>query len=126
MTRQLGIGIPKLIEQTSHTRKDNIMSNRGTLKVKKLVGEPTIKDMVEISLYDLKPFYLMTNTWTEIRWIQKHREVWSSSLKQIIKITYYRLNVIDIYNHNMNNVYISDQLRVVYRWDHWTRKRKGW
>ena len=26
----------------------------------------------------------------------------------------------------MNNVDISDQLRVVYWWDHWMRKRKWW
>ena len=102
------------------------MSHRRTLKVEKLVGEPIIKDMVEIILYDVKPFYFMTNAWTEIRWIQKHREVWSSSLQRMIKIPYYRLNVMDIYNHNMNNVDISDQLRVVYRWDHWMIKRKWW
>ena len=106
------IGIPKLIEQTSHTRKDNIMSNRGTLKVKKLVGEPTIKYMVEISLYDLKPFYFMKNACTDIRWIQKRREVLSSFLRQMIKVPYYILNFIDIYNHNMNNVDIYDKLRV--------------
>ena len=44
----------------------------------------------------------------------------------MIKIPYYRLNVIDIYNDNMNNVDISYQLRVVYRWDRWMRKRKWW
>ena len=57
-------------------------------------------------------------------WIQKHRDVWGSSLQRTIKIPYYRFNVIDIYNHNMNNVDISDQLRVIYWWYHWTRKRK--
>ena len=100
------------------------MRHRGTLKVEKLVGDPTIKYQVEISLYDLNPLYFMTNAWTEIRWIQKHREVWSSSLQQMIKMPYYRLNFIYIYNHNMNNVDISDQLRVIYWWYHWTRKRK--
>ena len=124
VTMQSVRGISKCIGQTLHTRKDDIMRHSGTLKVEKLVGDPTIKYQVEISFYDLKPLYFMTNAWTEIRWIQKHREVWSSSLQQMIKMSYYRLNVIYIYNHNMNNVDISDQLRVVYWWYHWMRKRK--
>ena len=101
-----------------NTIKDNIMRHRGTFKVAKLVGEPTMKYLVAIILYDVKPFYFTTNAWTEIRWIQKHRDVWGSSLQRTIKIPYYRFNVIDIYNHNMNNVDISDQLRVVYWWYH--------
>ena len=126
VTRKSGRKISKCIKQTAHKINDNIIRHRGTLKLKKLVGEPTMKDMVEISLYDVKPFYFMKNAWTDIRWRQKRREVWSSSLQRMIKIPYYRLNVIDIYNHNMNNVDISDQLRVVYRRDHWMRKRKWW
>ena len=64
VTRQLVRGLPKCIDQTLHTRKDDIMSHSGTLKLEKLVGDTTIKDLVEISLYDVKPFYLMKNTWT--------------------------------------------------------------
>ena len=71
MTRQSGRGIPKRIEQTAHTRKDTIMRHRGTLKVEKLVGDQTMKDLVAISLYDIKPFYFTKNAWTEIRRIQK-------------------------------------------------------
>ena len=114
MTRQSGRGIPKCIEKIAYTRKYNIMRHRGTLKVEKLVGEPTMKDLVAIILYDVKPFYFITNSWTEIRWIQKHRDVCSSSLQPDDQYPYYRLNAVDISNHNMSNVDISDQLRVVY------------
>ena len=62
VTMQSGRGIPKCIEQTVHTRKDNIMRQRGTLKVEKFVGEPTMKDLVTIICYDVKPFYFMTNS----------------------------------------------------------------
>ena len=37
-----------------------------------------------------------------------------------------RLNVIDDYNSNMNGTDVADQLRGVYRPDHWMRNRKWW
>ena len=37
-----------------------------------------------------------------------------------------RLNQIDTYNHEMGNVDIADQLRAMYRIDHWLRNRKWW
>ena len=123
VTRQSVRGLPKCIDQTLHTIKDDVVRHSGTLKVEKLVCDPTIKYLVETSLCGLKPLYSMTNDWTEIRSIQEHREVWSSCLQRMTKIPYYRLNVMDIYNHNMNNVDISDQLRVVYWWYNWMIKR---
>ena len=64
VTIQSGRVIPKVIGKKSHRIRDNVMSHRITLKVAKLVGEPTIKYLVEISVYDVKPFYFMTNFWT--------------------------------------------------------------
>ena len=96
VTRQLGKGIPKCIDKKVHTRNDNIMRHMGKLKVAKLVGETTMKYLLAISLYDVKPFYFMKNDWAEIRWIQKHRDIWSGCLQCMIKMPYYILNVIDI------------------------------
>ena len=126
VARQSGRGIPKCIEQVPQTTKDLIIKNRGTLKVAKLVGEPKLKDFVAISYYDVKPFYFMSNSWTDIKWIKKKRFVWSSTKNKLVNVPFFRLNIFDDYNYNMNNVDISDQLRNVYRWDHWMRKRKWW
>ena len=59
VTRQSGRGTPKCIGKTAHTKKDIIMRHRGTLKVAKLVGEPTMKDLAAISFYDVESFYFM-------------------------------------------------------------------
>ena len=39
---------------------------------------------------------------------------------------YLRLNIIDLYNFYMGFVDLADQLRNVYRPDHFSRKRKWW
>ena len=44
--------------------------------------------------------------------------------KSLIK--FLRLNVIEDYNMNMNSTDIADQLRGVYRPDHWMQHRKWW
>jgi hypothetical protein len=126
VTRHHNKGIPKCVEQIAYTTKELILKNRGTLKVARLVGEPRLKDLIAVSYYDVKPFYFMTNSWDEIKWIKKTRQVWSNNLKRMINMPYHRLNLIETYNYNMNNVDIADQLRGVYRWDHWMRKRKWW
>ena len=118
VARQSGRGVPKCVEQVAQTTKDMIIKNRGTVMVAKLIGEPKLKDFVAISCYDVKPFYFMTNSWNEIKWMKKTRKVWSSAKKKLVTVPYFRLNVFDVYNYNMNNVDISDQLRNVYRWDH--------
>ena len=62
----------------------------------------------------------------KIEWIKKFRKIWSKKHNQMVTMGFYRLNVLDTYNYNMNNVDIADQLAEVYQWDHWMRKRKWW
>ena len=126
VTRQNGRGIPEMVHQEPKTRKNEILASRGTLKVAELKNESTLKGLVAMSLYDTKPFYFITNCWEKIEWIKKERKVWSKQQKKMVKMAFYRLNIMDTYNYNMNNVDIADQLAGVYRWDHWMRKRKWW
>lgn len=126
VVRSDGRGVPKCIAQKEMTRREDKIRARGTLKVAHLKGDSTIDGLLAISYYDSKPFYMMSNATNCIEWIQKKRKVWRKDQQMNVSMTYHRLNVIDEYNYNMNNVDIADQLRGSYRFDHWMRKRKWW
>jgi hypothetical protein len=59
-------------------------------------------------------------------WIQKKRKVWDAVHQEVKLIGFLRLNIVDDYNNDMNSTDIADQLRNVYRCDHWMRNRKWW
>ena len=61
-------GVPKCIEQTTVTRKTELEKVRGTLKVAHLKGDNKITGLIAVSLYDLKPFYMMTNACDKVQW----------------------------------------------------------
>ncbi len=58
--------------------------------------------------------------------IAKKRKVWEANENKNSLIKFLRLNVIEDYNNNMNSTDIADQLRGVYRTDHWIRNKKWW
>jgi hypothetical protein len=61
-----------------------------------------------------------------VEWNIKQKLVWSTMEKKKSLFKFLRLNVIKEYNMNMNSSDITDQLRGVYRPDHWLRNRKWW
>ena len=126
VTRVSGRGIPKCIIQKELTHKTEIANARGTLKVSRLVGDRYVPGLIALSLYDSKPFYMLSNACECVKWVPKKRKVWYRTLDKYVEIVFHRLNIVDDYNVNMNNVDIADQLRGSYRFDHWMRKRKWW
>ena len=123
---ETGKGITKCVKQMEVTRKEDIAKQRWTLKVAGLEGDPEIPGLVCTSLYDSKPFYMMSNACEEIKWEKKTREVYHKGENRMVTLPFYRLNVVDEYNNNMNNVDVADQVRGNYRFDKWMRKRKWW
>ena len=127
VTRPSLRGIPPAIKQNEVTRKGDLEKVRHTVKAAVLKGDEVCKGLVAISLYDTKPVYFLTNACEGITWTQKGKKVYDTKEKKTCKMPFYRLNVIDFYNHNMGNVDLADQLRNVYRYDtSWHRNRKWW
>jgi len=60
----------------------------------------------------------------KVSWIVKRRLVFhiDTGVKEIFK--FLRMGYIDVYNDDMGDVDIIDQLKNVYQLDHWLRQRK--
>ena len=124
VARMGGRGVPGCVKQTEVTRKDEVALARGTLKLAQLQDDPEMPNLICSSLYDQKPFYMMSTGQEIISWVRIFKKVWSSSRGKYCLVPFYRLNMVDNYNMNMNQVDLGDQLRGSYRYDHWLRKRK--
>ena len=125
--RAEGQGVPKCVLQPKADKKSDLEKVKGTVKAAVLQNDESCGDkMVMASFYDSKPVYFCTNACEAIVWIEKKRKVYSRQKKKMIYITFLRPSFVDQYNHGMNNVDIADQLRLVYRFDRWMRKRKWW
>jgi hypothetical protein len=119
-------GVPDIVKQIEVSNKDELAKVRNTLKVATLKQADVGLNLVVASVYDQKPVYLMSSCCTEVKWIKKERSVYHKTLKQKVKVPFYRLNLIDFYNNNMGSVDVADQLRTNYRVDHWMRNTKWW
>ena len=78
------------------------------------------------SLYDVKPFYMMSTVAEDITWTKCFTTVYCCIKRKKVRVPFYRLNLANMYNNKMGRVDVGDQLRSYYRFDHWMRKRKWW
>ena len=126
VVRTYARGFPSDILQKEEKNKDRAEKLRGTTMAARLINSDACPDLLAISLYDTKPVHLLSTTASEVRWMVKHRKVWSTAVQKMAMMKYLRLNVIEEYNNNMNSTDIADQLRGNYRPDRWMRQRKWW
>ena len=96
------------------------------MKAAVLVGDPNFTGLVAVSLYDSKPVYLISNACDKVGWTKKERKLWHKDKGKKVNVPFFRLNIIDQYNHGMGNVDQADQLRLQYRSTYWLRNRKWW
>ena len=123
---QGGWGIPDMVKQDQTTKHDEEFMARGTLKAAICKGDSDMTDIVCTSLYDVKPFYMMSTVVDEIKCTKKTMNIFCQVKRKKVKVPFYRLNLADMYNNKIGCVDVGDQLWSVYRFDHWMRKRKWW
>ena len=111
-------GVPKCIFQKEATEKAEKEKSRGTLKVDLMKIDSKVQGLLALSYYYSKSLYMMDNAIDKVQWIKKKRRVFRKYLQRTSEITFHRINVIDVYNYNMNNVDVADRLRGSYRFDH--------
>jgi len=118
-------GIPTCVLQET-VKKQELPTTRGAVKAAVLKGDPQCPDLIAVSVYDNKPVHFMSMVAESIQWIKKTRRAWNRDSNKVESMNFLCLNVNDDYNKKMNPVDIADQLRNVYRFDHWMRQRKWW
>ena len=73
--------------------------------------------ILNFSFYDSKPFQMMSTAHNQVGFTLKKRKVWDYEVKMYKEIEYFRLVIVDEYNHRMDGVDLQDQLRWYYRVD---------
>ena len=63
-----------------------------------LKGVPEMQPIVFTSLYDVKPFYMMSIITETFMWIKKEMEVFCGKMGKKVHVPFYQLNLADEYN----------------------------
>jgi len=85
-----------------------------------------VNGLVVASVFDQKPFYMITNVAKEITWVAVSKKVWSDQLRKNLEMKFLRFCISHDYNHEMNDNDIADQLRLQYRMMRFSRNNKWW
>mgnify|MGYP000036765968 CR=1 FL=1 len=125
VTRTANRGLPAMVKQ-KEVKDNEIISVRGTTKAAVLIDDPKCPDLVAMSIYDNRAVHFLSMACHNIKWVVKTRQVWNQTARAMVDVNFLRINVIDDYNHKINAVDVSDQLRNTYRMTHWLRQRKWW
>ena len=80
--------------------------------------------LVACSIYDTKPVHFFLICCENITWLKKNRRAWDKSTSTMRLSHLLRLAINGLYNMNMNNADIANQLRGSYRPDRWMRKQE--
>ncbi len=116
-----GRGLPPSIIQWEEKNVKIAESLRGGTLAAQLHNSKECPDLFAVSVYDTKPFHILSTAAECIEWIVNERQVWSNSIQQKAMMKYLCLNVIEDYNQQMNLTDIANQLRGNYRLDRWMR-----
>ena len=75
-----------------------------TVKAGVIEGDPNCSGLVCCSIYDTKPVHFLTMASEEIKWITKERDVYDTKKNTKVSMEFYRTNLQDEYNYDMNKI----------------------
>ena len=126
VARHGGQGIPDCVKQSEHIRHEDAFNTRETLKAAVIRSVRGLTPILYISLYNIKPFYMMIIVAPDVTWNKRSMEIFCTFFEKKVQVPSYCLNMANIYNDNMGEVDVGDQLRLMYRFDYWLLNRKWW
>ena len=117
-------GFPKDASLQPIKNKTAHEAAKGTVKVMQTgAGDDSI---LAVGLYDEKPVHFMDAQNKDVKWVQCTKQRYSDVTKVVASVVFLRLSNANHYNWTMGSCDRADQLRMVYRPDHWMRQRKWW
>ena len=99
------------MKQEAESKQDIEFKARKTLMVLVCKGDPNITDIVCKSVYESKPFYMMSTVANQVTCKKKFMNTFCDNLQRKVKVPFYCLSLADEYNNKMGNVDLGDQLR---------------
>ena len=115
------------VVQKAVTKKAELERAKGTLLASVRAKDmPQGCEVICTSYYDDSPFHMMSNVVEGVEVIEFSRKCFNVSTQKHFWVVIKRLSLADLYNHNMNQVDLADQLRGWYRPDGlWIRSASG-
>jgi hypothetical protein len=122
--RKSGQGVPPSTIQ-EELKEKRVEAARGTLKVTVMKGDSKSSNLVIASNYDQKPFYMLSHSTPNVKWVTCTKLIWSLTLMASIIYRFLRWNLSNEYNFEMNDNDVMDQYRLVY-WIHRLQRNYKW
>lgn len=86
--RQGGRDIPEKIKQQAFTKQDEEFAARGTLYATVCEGDPEMTPIICTSMYDVKPFYMLSTVADEIVWNRKIMNIFCQEKCRKVKVLF--------------------------------------
>ena len=85
VTRPSLRGIPPAIKQKEIKKKTELKKVRKTVKAAVLKGDEVISNLINVSIHDTKPVYLLTSVTEGIKWVKKEKKFLTSQRTKLLK-----------------------------------------
>ena len=104
VAREKGRGVPVCLCKKKEKTDIAVVKAMWTLKVATIRDDPEALVLVLLPLYDINPFYFMSNVYKEKKRKQITLQMWHKGFQIMVEMPFLHLNCIGDYNNGMNNL----------------------